>query len=69
MKKDDRTVRLKSVVDPNLMYPDDKYEYFELWETTNDDKFKLLNIKNNKNKVDDTFFSLKERSDRDNRTV
>lgn len=56
-------------VDPNLMYPDDKYEYFELSETTNDDVFKLLNIKNNKNKVDDTFFSLKERSDRDHRTV
>ena len=56
-------------VDPNLMYPDDKYEYFELSETTNDDVFKLLNIKNNKNKVDDTFFSLKDRSDRDHRTV
>ena len=56
-------------VDPNLMYPDDKYEYFELSENNNDDVFKLLNIKNNKNKVYDTFFSLKERSDRDHRTV
>tara|TARA_R100000664_G_C2696142_1_gene98295 strand:- start:18 stop:215 length:198 start_codon:yes stop_codon:yes gene_type:complete len=56
-------------VDPNLMYSDDEYDHFELWETTNDDKFKLLNIKNNKNKIDDTFFSLKERSDRDHRTV